>query len=102
MSLEPKVTILQIEHAVRGFEAWKSAFDDDPAGRRAGGVRRYRVYRPVDDPLYVVLDLEFDDRAAAEAFRVDLERLWRSPEAAAALGGTPRTRIVDVVEDRAP
>lgn len=95
------MTILQIEHAVRGFEAWKAAFDSDPVGRRAGGVRQYRVCRLVDDPLYVLLDLEFDDRTAAESFRAALERLWDSPQAAAALGGGPRTRIVDVVEDRA-
>jgi len=92
------VTVLQIEHAVRSFEAWRAAFESDPVGRRAGGVQRYRIYRRVDDPNYVALDLEFGDRATAETFRAALERLWRSPEAAPALGGAPRTRIVDVVE----
>jgi hypothetical protein len=92
--------ILQIEHPIRTFEAWKAAFDADPIGRQAGGVRRYRIYRPADDPQYVVLDLEFDDRGSAERFRLALEQLWQSPQAAAALAGAPSTRILDLTENR--
>ena len=61
-------------------------------------MRRYQVYRPVDDPNFIAVDLEFDARDQAEAFKAGLEELWRSPQAAAALGGIPRARIVDVVE----
>ncbi len=93
--------ILQIEHPVRDFETWKAAFDGDPIGREAGGVRRYEIFRPVDDPRYVAMDLEFASRGEAEAFKLGLEALWRSPQAAPALGGTPRARIVDSVERRA-
>ena len=92
--------ILQIEHPVRDFAVWKTAFDRDPAGREAGGVRRYEIYRPVDDLNYIAVDLVFDTRVEAEAFKVGLEELWRSPLAAPALGGTPRARIVDMVESR--
>jgi hypothetical protein len=94
------VAILQIEHAVRDFETWKAAFDSDPARREVGGVRRYEIYRPVDDPNYIAVDLAFDTLAEAKAFKVGLEAMWRSPQAAAALGGTPKARIVDVVEHR--
>jgi hypothetical protein len=94
------MTVLQIEHPVRSFEGWKTAFDSDPVRREAGGVRRYKIYRPVDDPNYVAIDLEFDDQATAESFRLGLEQLWRSPQAAAALGGAPRARIVEVVEQQ--
>jgi hypothetical protein len=66
--------VLQIEHAVRDFDAWKAAFDSDPIGRESGGVRRYRILRPVDDPNYVVVDLEFDTSGEAEAFRASLRR----------------------------
>ena len=90
--------ILQIEHPVRDFETWKAAFDSDPARREAGGVRRYEIYRPVDDPNFIAVDLAFDSRGEAEAFKVGLEGLWRSPQAAQVLGGTPRARIVDMVE----
>lgn len=92
--------ILQIEHAVRDFETWKAAFDGDPVRRASGGVRRYQVFRPVDDPNYIAVDLEFESRTEAESFKLGLEALWRSPAAAAALGGAPRARIVDVVETR--
>jgi hypothetical protein len=90
--------ILQIEHPVRDFATWKAAFDGDPAGREAGGVRHYEIYRPVDDPAFVAVDLAFDTRGEAEAFKAGLEELWRSPQAAPALGGAPRARIMDLVE----
>ncbi len=92
--------VLQIEHPIRDFETWKAAFDREMPRRDAGGVRRYQVYRPVDDAKFIGVDLEFDSLGAAEAFRQGLEELWKSPQAAAALGGTPRARIVDVVESR--
>lgn len=91
---------VQLEHPIRDFETWKAAFDRDPVGREASGVRRYQVYRPIDDPNYVAVDLEFDSRPEAEAFKVALERLWLSPQAAPALGGTPRARIVETVESK--
>ncbi len=92
--------VLQIEHPVRDFETWKAAFDGAADRRDAGRVRRYQVYRPIDDPNYIAVDLEFDSRAEAEAFKLGLEELWRSPQAAPALGGTPRARIVDTVETK--
>jgi len=90
--------VVRIEHPVRDFDTWKAAFDSDPANREASGVRRYQVFRPVDDPRYVAVDLEFDTIAAAQAFKVALEGVWRSPQALAALGGAPTARIADIVE----
>lgn len=94
------MAILQIEHPVIAFAAWKAVFDSASARREAGGVRRYRIVRPIDDPNYVALDLEFDDTSQAEAFRAWLEDLWGSPQAATVLGGTPRARIVETAESR--
>lgn len=92
--------VLQIEHPVRDFETWKAAFDGGQERREVGRVRRYQVYRPLDDPNYIAVDLEFDSRAEAEAFKLGIEELWRSPQAALVLGGTPRARIVDTVETK--
>ncbi len=93
--------ILQIEHPVLNFDAWKEAFDSDPVGREQGGVRRYRVLRPIDDPNYVMIDLEFDSSSEAEAFLAALWRnVWSSREAAPALIGEPQTRIVKAVESK--
>jgi hypothetical protein len=41
-----------------------------------------------------------DTQTEAEALKLALEELWRSPQAAPAMGGTPRARIVEVVESR--
>ncbi len=87
--------VIRIEHAVPSFEGWKKAFESDPAGRQRSGVRRYRVLRAVDDPNYVMIDLEFDDRAQAEAFGASLQRLWNQVDGKVVQG--PRLRIVEVV-----
>jgi hypothetical protein len=88
---------LQIEHAISDFELWKKAFDADPVRRKESGVRRYRVLRPVDDPRYVKIDLDFDSVEEADAFRTALQGLWSSGRAAPALAGAPQARIVEEV-----
>ena len=92
--------IVQIEHPVANFTAWKAAFESDPLRRQASGVRRYRILRPIEDPNYVAVDLEFDDRSRAESFRTALENLWRTPQAMAAMGqgAIPRARVVETAE----
>jgi len=90
---------LQIEHAVRDYDAWKMVFDSDPVGREQGGVRRYRVLRPTDDPNYIIVDLEFDTSGEAEAFRAALRDLWGRVEDDLGLDG-PRARIVEAVESK--
>jgi hypothetical protein len=91
--------ILQIEHAVRDYDAWKRAFDSDPVGREQGGVRCYRVLRSTDDSNYVVVDLEFDSAGEAEAFRSALHELWSRAGGDLGLEG-PRARIVEAVESK--
>jgi hypothetical protein len=95
------MTTLQLEHAISDFATWKAAFDRDPVDRAGSGVRAYRIHRPLEDPAYVVVDLEFDEAGAAERFRGKLERLWQSAEAAPALAGRPQVRIVETVEAHA-
>jgi hypothetical protein len=92
------VPILQFEHAIKDFTMWKAAFDRDPIDRRGLGVRRHRVYRPLDDPNYVVGELEFETSAEADACHEAVRKLWRSRQAAPALIGATRVRILEVVE----
>jgi hypothetical protein len=92
--------ILRLEHAISDFDVWKAAFDRDPVHRERSGVRSHRVYRPIDDRKYIAVDLEFDTSAEAERFRVALDQLWQSAQAAPALMGTPEVRIVEPVETR--
>lgn len=90
---------LRIEHPIRDYDVWKVAFDADPLGRAASGVRRHTVHRPVDDPQYVMVDLEFDDADQAAAFLTRLQtQVWTSPAAAPALAGKPQGRVLDKVE----
>ncbi len=92
---------LRIEHQIRDFDTWKGAFDRFSDFRQQSGVRSYRVLRPIDDPNYVIIDLEFDSSSEAEAFLAALWRnVWSSREAAPALVGSPQTRIVEAVESK--
>ena len=92
--------LLLIEHSVPDFDAWKQAFDKDPLGRKASGVRRYQIHRAVADPNYVFIDLDFASTAEAERMLERLKQLWAGP------GGSvmrnPQARIVETIETRVP
>jgi hypothetical protein len=88
---------LQIEHGVADYAAWKEAFESDPVGREAGGVRRYRILRPADDPNVVIIELDFDSYPEAEAFHRRLDALWAGAGANLGLRGL-RARILDLEE----
>jgi hypothetical protein len=86
---------LHIEHPVTDFATWNAAFARFAAQREQGGVRQQRVLQPVDDPAYVVIDLDFDTVPEAEKFLGFLqENVWGDSQNAPALIGTPQTRIL--------
>ena len=89
---------VRIEHPVKSFETWKGAFDADPVDRRGSGVRRYQILRPLDDPAFVMIDLDFDSEQEAAGFLAAMRRVWMSVQAAPALGGEPRARVVQAEE----
>jgi hypothetical protein len=87
---------LLIEHAVNDFDTWSTAFGRFAERRREGGVLGERIVQPVDDPLYVIVDLEFATVEEARSFQRFLEtQVWSRPESSPALVGTPRARVVD-------
>lgn len=88
--------ILRIQHAVPTFDAWKRAFDSDPLDRKGGGVRRYQIRRSIPDPNLVMIDLEFDTVAEAEAFLERLNRLWNGP--GKAVMQNPQAWVVQTIE----
>ncbi|MEU6484858.1 hypothetical protein [Streptomyces sp. NPDC046887] len=97
------MTTLHIEHAVTDYAEWKAVFDRFGDFRREGGVRGYRVLRPVDDRRYVVIDVDFDDAATAEGFLSLLRtRVWGSEEGNQAVASTPRTAVLDQVDAGGP
>ena len=91
--------VLQIEHPIRDFGSWKGAFDRFSGKRQESGVRHHQVFRPTDDPNYVIIGLGFESPSEAESFLSWLrQEVWSSREAAPALMGEPQTRIVEVVD----
>jgi hypothetical protein len=94
------MTTLRIEHEISDYKIWKNAFDSFAAARTQAGVDSVAIRQPVDDPRYVMLDLEFDTTSRAEAFAEFLhQRVWSSPTSAPGLAGEPRTRILEVMPD---
>ena len=94
------MTVLRIEHPVSDFAAWKHTFDSFAERRQSGGVRRYQLLRLADDPNFVLIDLAFESRAAAEAFLVFLRGIWQSAIASQVLRGAPQARIAEVAESQ--
>ncbi len=91
---------LHIEHSVTDFDLWQKVYDSFDAQRREAGVRHERISRPDNDPDYVVITLDFDDRPAAEHFLQFLQtNVWSAREASPALQGDPQPRILAVTID---
>jgi hypothetical protein len=90
---------LHIEHAVNDFDVWRTAFGRFAYVRARSGVLAHRVHRPVDDPRYVVIDLDFGTTEEAQRFLTFLrDQVWTSTENAPALVGSPQTRILELAE----
>jgi hypothetical protein len=88
---------LLIEHSISDFDTWHAAFARFAAHRQESGVLRERIMQPVDDPHYVLIDLEFATLETARRFRQFLEtQVWSTPANSPALVGSPRARIADV------
>ena len=86
---------LHIEHGVTDFQTWKAAFDRFAGQRIEAGVMAHRIYQPVDDARYVVLQLDFPSVAQARAFREFLEsRVWSMPANSPALAGSPQALVL--------
>jgi hypothetical protein len=93
-----RMTSLHIEHAITDLETWVAAFTSFADARREAGVRAEQVRTPVDDPTFIVVDLEFDTAGEAESFLDFLRsRVWSTPTASPGLAGSPETRILEPV-----
>lgn len=94
---------MRIEHRINDFATWRRAFDSFAGMRTAAGVRSHLIRRPVDDPAYVLIDLEFDDGVAAAGFLEILRtRVWSSPTNSPALAGAPVARVLTVEDAGRP
>ncbi|MGO9218997.1 MAG: hypothetical protein ACLP5E_14740 [Streptosporangiaceae bacterium] len=92
------MTTLRIEHAITDYQLWRKAFDGFAQARTEAGVRSFTIRSPVDDPQYLMLDLEFDSAAPARTFAAFLmQHVWSSPASSPGLAGAPQTRILDLL-----
>jgi hypothetical protein len=90
---------LHIEHRISDLQIWLGAFARFDDARKKAGVQAQRVHQPLDDENYIYVELDFDTIEQAELFKDFLEtKVWSSPEASPALGGSPRARILTEVE----
>jgi hypothetical protein len=88
--------VLQIEHKIPNFDGWKKAFDSDPIGRKQAGVCRYSIFRPTNDPNYIIINLEFNELEKAENTLAALRHLWGKVEGKIMMD--PQTRMLDLIE----
>lgn len=85
---------LHIEHAITSLDTWVGAFNSFADARANAGVIHQRVQQPVADHGYIVVDLDFADVAAANAFKDFLETVvWQSTDLSPGLAGTPTARV---------
>lgn len=89
--------ILRIEHKIQSYEGWKKVFDSDPINRKKSGVLSYCITQPIDDPNYVIIDLEFDDINKAEAALSALRLVWKQAEGNIMFN--PQTKILKAAEN---
>ncbi len=81
---------------------FQANFDKYERFRAEQGVQSYRVSRSVADPSEVLVDLEFCDEMAAQAFLPKLEQIMRSPQAQTQLVRHSVPRLYAVVTERVP
>lgn len=94
--------IVHIENTVRDFDTWKATFDQYERFRAEQGVQSYRVSRSITEPNEVLIDLEFGDQTAAQAFLPELGQILSSSPAQAQLARHSVPRLYAVVTERVP
>jgi hypothetical protein len=92
-----KAVIVRIEHPVPDYDSWKRVFDaKGPELRTRHGARSYQVLRPIDDPRYVMIDLDFGSQTEAEGFVATMRQLWSG--SGREVSSNQRARIATTVE----
>jgi hypothetical protein len=61
-------------------------------------VRRYQILRPMDNPNYVMIQLEFDTANDAETLLNAMRAVWSRVEGTIMMN--PKSQIVEVVETK--
>jgi hypothetical protein len=90
---------LRIEHRIANYDSWKKAFDSDPINRKQSGVKQFRIYRPIDDDKFVIIDLDFDNLEQAQTARTALMNMFPKIEGSLIFGAQLKTmNMVETIE----
>jgi heme-degrading monooxygenase HmoA len=87
---------LIIQHTVRDFDAWKSAFDEHEPVRARHGCLGHTLYRGGEGGNEVTAITSWESRDGAEAFAADPS--LREAMERGGVVGEPRVQWVDAVE----
>ncbi len=82
-----------MDHKVKDFAAWKTAFDADDQARKDGGITGYAVSQDPKDPNHVTVWLESSDKDKLTAMTTSKELAAKMK--AAGVKGKPKTTIVE-------
>jgi hypothetical protein len=84
---------LMVQHQVRDYATWRTAFDAHEPSRVGAGITNGRVYCKAEDPNNLVLLFDLDDVAKAKAW-TEGEDL-KSAMQGAGVVGMPSVHFVD-------
>lgn len=90
--------LLHIEHSVADFDNWKASFDNYAELRQRSNVRRYRISRPIDNPNFAMIDLEFDNLSDAESLLGAVQQVWQ--RVVGTLIHDPQWQFSEIVETK--
>lgn len=90
---------VRIDNTVHDYRQWKAAFDTYAAVRDRMGVLGYRISRPADDDHRVLIELDFHERPAAQAFIEFLvHKVWQTPRSRATLIAHDPPELLELLE----
>ena len=87
---------LRIQHEVLNYQDWKKAFDGDPMNRKQAGVKRYRIYRSLNNEKLVTIEIDFDNMTQLDSTLLGLQNMWNKIQGTIII--TPTTSIFEMVE----
>jgi heme-degrading monooxygenase HmoA len=87
-----------IEHLVGDYETFKQVYLDDAARRQRGGSKGGKVFRASDDPMDIIIVLEWDTAERAHEFTKSLE-LDQAMEWSTSNVATPRVTVLEHAMD---
>ena len=90
------MTTILIKHPVEDYDIWKGEFDAFHDYRKASGETCFQIYRPIDDPNYLVILFEWDSAENAKAFldSTDLKEAMQR----AGVSGQPEITIMEIAD----